>query len=770
MSGIWSWFSGMFAHPWIAVAGAIGMLAPILIHLLNRRRFKVLDWAAMQFLLESVRKNRRRLRLEELLLLLLRCLICLILGASLARLTGCSDSANIVPAGLGGSQSVAFVIDDSYSSNQKLGSGTILSTSTADIVARVKQLRQSDRVAIIRASGPGEPEAVFGPNYITEPESLVGQLETMEASDGRADLAAAIEKSAETFEGREGLKRLYVYGDFRRVDLAEPAQAEALAKAFDRVKKAGAQVVMVDYGRDCKTNLTIEDLRMLDKYAVANAPVRVALKVRNNGSNTAEAVTAKVRAKLPTEDGLVEAELPDQVIGNIEPGASRQVEFTVKSRHAGPAVVTAELTPDELETDSKRHLALDVREALKLLVVDGRRDISEPEESEAFFVKFALDPRDDQRHGVKPTVIPTDALDDVDIDEYDLVCLLNVSEFPLALDEKGDPVYPQVRQLEQYVRDGGGLVIFTGDQVNLSFYNGPLYEKGKGLIPFRVLPPKRLSVGDQPFGRLDPQSISGNRLMGMFQAAGGVLTRVIRFETITPAEEATAPAGVSQDRAPRVLARFTGEPSYPAVAERRMGDGVVVMFYSTAHKRWNDFPVARAPWMLFPTFWLEYLIPYTARAQEQELTAEVGAPLAIRLNEDTRDAAFTLRLPDWPETPEQTLVADQNQRDVLPFDKAVQAGLYDVTGQMLDGTTEKIVLARNVDPTEGDLAPGHEEMIATAVNSKDFVYIDRTGRDVAVDAGKTEDQSQWWVIALAALLVLMALETFLGQRFGHYNN
>src|SRR5438309_3517750 len=67
-----------FLHPWYMAAGAALVSAPILIHLINRMRFKRIRWAAMEFLLKSQRRNRRRLIIEQLLLLALRCLLVLL--------------------------------------------------------------------------------------------------------------------------------------------------------------------------------------------------------------------------------------------------------------------------------------------------------------------------------------------------------------------------------------------------------------------------------------------------------------------------------------------------------------------------------------------------------------------------------------------------------------------------------------------------------------------------------------------------------------------
>src|SRR5258707_2425428 len=67
-------------------AGAAAVSIPIIIHLLNKRKFKIVDWAAMDFLLDADKKNRRRIRLENLLLLLLRCLAILLLALMFGRL------------------------------------------------------------------------------------------------------------------------------------------------------------------------------------------------------------------------------------------------------------------------------------------------------------------------------------------------------------------------------------------------------------------------------------------------------------------------------------------------------------------------------------------------------------------------------------------------------------------------------------------------------------------------------------------------------------
>ena len=72
LSGILTSLSGYMLNPALMLLGVAAIASPILIHLLNKRKFRKVEWAAMDFLLEADKKNRRRVRLENLLLLCLR--------------------------------------------------------------------------------------------------------------------------------------------------------------------------------------------------------------------------------------------------------------------------------------------------------------------------------------------------------------------------------------------------------------------------------------------------------------------------------------------------------------------------------------------------------------------------------------------------------------------------------------------------------------------------------------------------------------------------
>src|SRR5579885_3754846 len=83
----------LFANPLNMMVGGALISSPIIIHLINRMRFKRIRWAAMEFLLKSQKRNRRRLIIEQLILLALRCLLVFLVGALLARLVTAGEDA-----------------------------------------------------------------------------------------------------------------------------------------------------------------------------------------------------------------------------------------------------------------------------------------------------------------------------------------------------------------------------------------------------------------------------------------------------------------------------------------------------------------------------------------------------------------------------------------------------------------------------------------------------------------------------------------------------
>src|SRR3954452_24594868 len=114
----------LFATPLAALATLAGAASvPVIIHLLNRRRYRVVEWAAMRFLLAARRQNVRRLRIEQLLLLAVRTLLLVLLVAAMASIMPWAEAVwqRVLPGGAVGGPAVTgrthkvIVLDGSLS-------------------------------------------------------------------------------------------------------------------------------------------------------------------------------------------------------------------------------------------------------------------------------------------------------------------------------------------------------------------------------------------------------------------------------------------------------------------------------------------------------------------------------------------------------------------------------------------------------------------------------------------------------------------------------
>ncbi|MBC8374355.1 MAG: hypothetical protein H8E53_12220, partial [Planctomycetes bacterium] len=545
--------------------------------------------------------------------------------------------------------------------------------------------------------------------------------------------------------------------------------------AFKALREQGARLVTLDYGRGVNSNLTVEKIELLDKWALVGVPARIGVTVRNNGSVRLENVAVALFAQWRAGNEDERAVLPAETIPSIAADASTRMEFTVTLPKQGPAAMKTELPSDHLAGDNAGHLALDVRKAVRVLIVDGHPDMTDPALSESYRIALLLDPQKNASHGNVVTVVTAEALEARNFRDYDLVLLLDVPKLPSALDAEGKVIYPQLLSLEQYVRDGGGLAIFTGSNLNPAFYNGPMYAEGMGLSPLVISPPRGDAAAREKYRRLDARSIAGDPFLRSLRGDGGAIRcAMVRFYAYTPADPLTRSAPSGDIKPPRVVARFTapdGGDGPPAIVVRQFGKGTTMMLYSTASTRWNDW-ADDEPESAYSAPMLDMMM-HLARSQAGSQALRVGEPILHTIDRESRDARVTVRTPRFPAddviTLKTVVQGDDNQpTQIVRYDNPPYAGCYTMSLKMPDGSQSDLFFARNVDPAEGNLAPGGEKLIARALGSEDFKYVSRLTAGSVSDV-QTKEQKEYWLLLLAGLLTLLAFETILAQRFGHYS-
>ncbi len=468
---------------------------------------------------------------------------------------------------------------------------------------------------------------------------------------------------------------------------------------------------------------------------------RYIVRVKNNGSQTRKKVRVTVEmggARLPTEQ-----------IPEIAPGATAQVAIRsqVVEKKGWKHVVAKLLDNDRLPADNVFHLALRVRSGIQVLIVDGDGSAL-PEEQESFYLVRALNPRGVYRSGVEPTVIsPAKFLDVADYARYDLIVLANTV-----------PDETRLASLENYVREGGAVVLLLGDRVVPEEFNRLVFKDGRGIAPLKIGPATDLvpAGGSQTMPvRFLP--VTQEAPLTIFRGATNPLRRQVHiwraFRTQIPD---TLPAGTE------VLCRFTNSEGTAAMLTATMGRGRTLMITTPLdlHSNWNDWPKDPS-YLVFA----QDLVTYMTSHQGAPLIRRPGGALSYRLN----TAAYAKQA--------EFIGADKKKSKIQSVDRPgegewlTQAAsekpginlfrLSSVTG----AEAREIWFAANVDPVEGDLLRIDKEELRRSLPDTGYEFITLSEEGSTVQFLVGEKREIWKALAWL-LLVMLVLESLMAFSFG----
>ncbi len=468
-----SWL-GFFANPFMLGLGALAVASPILIHLLNKRRFKIVDWAAMDFLFEADKKNRRRVQLENFILLMLRCLAMLLIGLLLARPFLPSSVASIMQQKQEYERVV--LLDDSLSQKVVNGNLPAMEVGKNALKELMKNLADSndtdDWLTVMLTSRPTEPVLSNEPLTRNTVSSLLEVVDDIECSESAADYPAALNELRRYVSGqRVNVGRVaYVFSDMRQVDWIGSGEADAQSAPNKIVQAIADETVdcfVVDVAGDADQNLAITEVRPLD-LQVADKIVRFNVSVANYGNQTA----SDIRVLLQVNDETPQYE----TIPSIAPGQTEQIAFRymfnrppetpsfdeeselprfenyrVRAEIDRQALGETGLSADQLIEDSSAVFAARVLNGVSVLLVDGD-PLATSQRSETHYLRslnvFGA--------GLSMDTVTVSQLETVSLSKYRVIFLCNVDE---ASSDR-------INSISQWVDDGGALVIMPGNQVS----------------------------------------------------------------------------------------------------------------------------------------------------------------------------------------------------------------------------------------------------------------------------------------------------------------
>jgi hypothetical protein len=641
---------------------------PIIIHLLFRRRFRRIDWAPMHYLKLSIQRNRRRIRLEQLLLLALRTLIILLLFFMVARPV-------MHAAGLGGwlggrSRTGQIVlIDDSLSMGHQDQGRSALERAQELAADVLKTVGPKDRFTLLQSSQADDP--------------LLREVE-LAAGDDVAQLIAGLQVS-DTFTSwepvLEALDELIVSGTYPIhevtviTDLRRAGWENRVASIGDRWAGREVRLRLFDVGSDKTTDLAVDDLLRVDRLSLIDTPLRWEAVIYNRAS--VDAAEQEAHFIVDGQSSLVR--LPSIAAGQVA-----RITLAATFQQAGLHHVALELPDDDLPGNNSRRDVVDVRDEMNLLLVDGEPS-TDPLGGEVDYLKEALTSGLGGTPAFRAEVLPDSGWAALAGSRPDLLVLANLAT--INADE--------ANMLERAVRGGTGLMVFLGEQVDPDAYNSLLYKGGAGLLPARLL----AIVDETSNGLLVDDSASGP-LDSLLQLSPAVLEGIRVRQTY----EVVLPANETDDV--RVLARWNDAQSSPAVLEKKFGAGRVLLWTVTADQQWSGWPTE-------PSYVLAVCeaAKAVARGEAHSRGLTAGEVLKRPLPAGREITNAEIELPGVP-APEKMSVergdatgdSETNSLAALTFDKTHRAGLYKLVWQDAQSGAQDDLYFVNHDVRESDLS------------------------------------------------------------------
>ena len=648
-------FGLAFLQPAFLLAGlAAGV--PILIHLINRHRALVHRFPALRFLLMADRRTARKFRLYQLLLLALRVLAILLLALLLSqpRWGDAASAALALPP-----QATVVLLDNSLSMQLRDGQETRLERAKTLAGQLLEGIAAPDSAVVLPLVTDDADTDAEAPLLGADAAALWDQVRAISASHAAVDASAAVQRAIEILQASTAPRRrlmlltdLTVHGweGFRVSDL--PRVPEDLVVHVIRLGSPQ---------RDA--NALISGVRVTEPPFIEQTPLDVTVWVRNYSDE-------------PVRNLRVDLLLGGKTVGQQLTDLAADEEVAVPFRIVAPEVGLhwgeVRLQGDAFTEDDRFYVALQTVAPARVLVVDGDPGTS-LFESETFYLLSALQPRGSLGSPLfHPKPLVWEGLEQERLSDYSVIVLCNV-----------EALSPQVRQgLHQFVTDGGGLIFFTGHQVDATRYNTLFYGSDTPLLPAALGEPVQLSEETPVALQL---ADGAHEAVAVFSGgAADMLTRSRFYRYFSVAEDEAGEADV-------LLSYDDGRPF---LLERSLGRGRVLLFTSTADRDWTDLPTRTAYVPL-----MHSLVGYAAQLSEAAQRPQVflPGPTSVRIQGAQEGGSLTILTPDGKEL--LSRFAGQEGVIEAPVTEYTVPGIY-----RLSSRADTDYLAVNATRAESDFA------------------------------------------------------------------
>lgn len=413
-----------FLNPAI-LFGLLAASIPILIHLLNLRKLKKIDFSTLQFLKELQKNKIRKIKLKQWLLLALRVLIILCIVTTFARPT-------LVGVSIGGTTSAVkttavFILDDTFSMSVIDQNGSYFNQAKEAIKKLLNQFEKGDEVGLILVSHqPDEIELTSNLGKFKE------DIDAASVSFASNKLNNAIIKAADVIgKAKNFNNEIYLFTDFQKGRLASDDEITNLKEQL------GEQVRLYSFNYSGKevTNFGIDELKINTQIFEKDKPVKFDAVVKNYSNHSKENLVVSL---------FLNGERSAQQSVNLNSGESKTVNLEAPAKTYGNSEAETEIEEDDLMQDNQRFTSFIIPEKIPVLILADHVEDSK-------LLEMALKSVSEKDY-FDITTKKVDQIAATQLNDYQVIILLS-SNFLSAKDK-----------LAQFLNSGKGVIIFPSSE------------------------------------------------------------------------------------------------------------------------------------------------------------------------------------------------------------------------------------------------------------------------------------------------------------------
>ena len=687
------------------LAGLAALAVPIFVHLINRERKEITEFPSLMFLQRIPYRSVRRQKIRDWLLFAMRCLALILLVAAFARPFLTRRFAQGGGA-LDSAREVVVLLDRSYS----MGYGDRWSRAQEAARSAIAGIGANDRLTLVAFA-----ETPTALNQASADQGrLRAALDAVKPGSRTTKYAPALKLATKILEESELARReVVLITDFQKVGWDGHEEV---------VLPPGTRLTNVDLSDAAASNVAVTTVELHRAVEAGRERVTAKARLTNTGARPANNVAVTL--------GLNDREIERKSL-SLAPNSAGTITFTSVALPEGYTRGVVSAGTDAMPQDNTFNFVLAPEQALSVLIVEP----SEPRGSQSLYLSRALSIGD--RPLIRTAVKRSSALTFADLSGRSLVVLNDV---PYPAGDIG-------RRIRTFVEQGGGLLIVLGQNSTPSSFTG---------VAADLLPGPVGTVVDRGSDR--PASLASleyaHPIFELFSGPRSGDFSAARFQRYRPLQ-LTSAAGV--------LARY--DDGAPAVVERPLGAGKVVVVTSTADLFWNDLAVQ-------PVFlpFVHQIARYTASysdvrpwftaGQVMEVGRTAGRP---GLNGDgpTSAPAQVDRVEYVAESPSGQTIRPTAADDGYLVELEEQ-GFYTLRRVGAARGTARTV-AVNLDLSESDLSRVDPQELVAAVTPKNM-----DARAAGVGAPPTPEEQErrqtLWRYLLVGALLLLGAETILSNR------